>query len=316
MPTTTKVNCKANTPIKHQYAMTAYAGAKTDPYTMRFTAENFGLRQTTRTVEDQGTGTPWTVKGSEITANYQVGGPITLAPRPTQLDTILPCLFGFPGASGVFKPGGDICEFFQIGHLDPVAGRIFKYQDLATSTWRMSASDSAQILRLEWNVEGASRDKDTAQSPPGTFTNWPTLPLSTEQPFVFRQCVVTVGGTAYRVKDIEIGGNNNLALDDFFNSAYRVEMPTQRQDFTFSHTSPFDGATFAALTDGEQLGVAATVVFTSGTNVLTISFPNLFATPEDPGIQGRNRVMNRINWKAQYDPAVSGEVPISITNAH
>lgn len=302
-------NCVANTPINHQYAITNYGDLSTDPFVVRFTAENFGLRRQVRTVKDEGTGSPWDIIGAEIESQYPVSGTISMVPRPDQMSILLPCLLGNAAATATtYKPAGVICDFFQIGHYDPTAGinTVFKYNDMVTNTWTLSASDSSPILKLDWAVEGATRATAAGAT-------WPVLPLSIVQPWVFRQCVLTVGASTYRIKDIRISGNNNLSTGDFYNSAYRTELPTQKQDFMLTHTTPFDLAQDLALLS-LAANVTAQVVFTSGANILTIDFPSLFARPEDPSIQGRQRVHNTIEWHAQYDPNVVGQTPIMFTN--
>lgn len=297
-------NCIANTPINHRYWISDYKDAYADPYVMRFTTDNFGLTRVTETVKDDGTGSPWDVKDSEIESRYAVRGPISLTPRPEQMATLLPCMLGNDPALTVYEPAGKICDFFQVGHYDPTVAKVFKYKNLVCGSWAIACSDSASLLKLEMNVEAAERLTAAYVTE--------TLPLSTQKPWVLRQAVVTIGGNVFRVKDIRIAGNNNLSTDDYFNSAYRVEIPSLFQQYTFSHTSPFDTANDLALLD-TAANVTGKVVFTSGSNVLTIDFPSLFARPSEPTVGQRQRVLNKIDWTAQYDPATVGQTPIKFT---
>jgi Phage tail tube protein len=307
-------NCLANVPINHQFAIIPYGDLFNDLYAVRFAAENFNLRRTTQTVKDEGTGVPFDVVGSEIETKYPVSGSISMTPRPDQMSTILPCLFGAaPLTATTYGPEGVICDFFHVGHYDPTVAQYFQYVNCVTSNWKLSASDGSPLLKLEWAVEGATRTTAAAATTPFVDGLAAPLPLSIVQPWVFRQATITVGAVTFRIKDIEISGNNNLATDDFFNSAYRVEMPTQKQDFMLKFTCPFDSASDFALLSMSANKVAQ-IVFTSGAKVLTIDFPNLFARPDDPGVSGKQRIMLPIEWHAQYDPTVVGELPIKITN--
>ena len=324
-------NCKANTTINHQYwlrrlalndvppAPTVPLAAGPNPFDIRFTAEQFGLSRKTQTVSDQGTGTPWEIKGSEIETQYAVNGAVRMTPRPEQMGDILECLFGnkeitankpptSPATGKTYGPSGVICDFFHMAHYDPTDAlkKVFHYHNLVTNTWTLSSSEQSPLLSLEWNIEGSLRLTDDYD-----VLNYTALPLSVTQPWVHRGAVVTIGGRNFRVRNVAIAGNNNLATDGYFNSAYRDELPTQFQTFTLSHETPFD------LIDDFNLlntaaNVAATVVYTSGARVLTIGFPNLIAWPDDPAIQGRSRVLYQVNWKAQYDPNVVDEKPIYI----
>ncbi len=311
MPGTNR-NCAANTPIKHEFWISDYNTEAADAYSMRFIANQFGVVGNRNTVQDEGTGSPWEVKDSEQDTNETVNGPISLTARPDQMAKLLPCMLGNPVIpTNVYQPVGSICNFFQLAHYDPVTTYVWRYKDAVVDTWQLGASDSQPLLKLDLNVECASSSKEVYNV--SNFPGYP-FPLSTAKPWLFRQATVTIGGTAYRVKSVAIAGNNNLAKTDFFNSYSRSEMPSTFQNFTFSHASPFDKVTDVALLN-TAANVVGQVVFTSGTNVLTIDFPSLFARPQEPGVGGRERIMNQITWKCQYDPAVSGQVPIKFTLA-
>ncbi len=302
-------NCIANVPINHQFALIEYGKNATDPYAFRFAAENFGLRRQVVTVQDEGTGVPWDVIGSAIESRYPVSGTVTMVPRPDQIQYILPCLFGNAATSPTtFKPAGVICDFFHIGHWDPTVKALFRYEGLVTQTWRLQCSDSSPLLRLEWAVEGAQR----TQVNNVTTSPWNALGLSIVQPWVFRQASVNVGGVSRRVKDVEISGNNNL--DTKGSTTRLIELRCRpRSKTSCSGILPrlIRRQTWRCLVSLRN--VTGQVVFTSGTKVLTIDFPSLFARPEDPNVQGRQRIHNTIEWKAQYDPSVVGETPIVIT---
>lgn len=302
-------NCVANTPINHQYGFTDYGDADTDAFKTRFTAESFALRQQVQTVKDEGTGSPWDIIGTAIESRNIVNGAISMVPRPDQMAKLLPALFGnAPLTPTTYGPAGAICDFFHIGHYDPVIDRIFRYNNVVTNTWTFSASDSSPLLRLEMNVEAGSR----LLIPAVGGTAWPSLPLSIVQPFVFCYAVVNVDGTDLRVKDLSISGNNNLDTEGYFNSCDRIEIPSQFQTYTLSHSVPFDGADGLALLE-TATNVSAYVVFTSGIYTLRFDFPSLFSRPEDPSISGRNRVLLPIEWQCQYDPNNPGETPILAT---
>ena len=172
----------------------------------------------------------------------------------------------------------------------------------------MSASDSSPLLRLENNVEAASRRLTDAVG--GTVQ--PTLALSTEQPFVFCNATLTIGGTTFRMKEVTISGDNQLDTEGYFNSCDRVEIPSTFQTFTLSHSVPFDDANALGLLNTSANAVGQ-VVFTSGVYTMTIDFPSLFTRGIDPSISGRERVLLPIEWQAQYNPAVANETPITIT---
>lgn len=303
------LNCVANTPINHQYGITNYGDINTDPFVTRFTAESFNLRQQVQTIKDEATGSPWDIIGTEIESRNVVNGAITMAPRPDQMATLLQCMFGATPLSPTdYQPTGNICDFFHIGHYDPVIDRIFRYNNSVTNTWALSASDSAPLLRLEWNIEAGSRELIPAL----LGVAWPVLPLSIVQPFTFCYAQLNIDGVEQRMKEINISGNNNLDTEGYFNSCDRIEIPAQFQTFELACSLPFDGAIgLNRLTN--TANVSAYAIFASGASTLRFDFPSLFARPEDPSISGRNRVLLPLQYKAQYNPNNPGETPIRAT---
>jgi hypothetical protein len=299
-------NCVANTPVNHQYGITTYGAAIADPFSSRFTAESFALRQQVQTVKDEGTGSPWDIIGTEIESRNLVNGAITVVPRPEQMEFFLQCMLGAtPISPTTFRPDGGVCDFYHIGHLDPVVAQIFRYNNVVTNTWTLSASDSSPLLRLEMNVEAGSRQLIPYTGP----ADWPALPLSITQPFTFCYARLNIDGVEQRIKEISITGNNNLDTEGFFNSCDRIEIPSQFQTYEVACSVPFDGAAgLARLTT--TANVSAYAIFTSGPWELRFNFPSLFARPEDPSISGRNRILLPLQYKAQYNPNVPGETPI------
>jgi len=301
-------NCSANVPRGHQFAIADYGSASGAAFTRRLACSRFGFKGVTNTVEDDGIADSlWPQAEGEIISQELVTGPMVLNPRAADLQAICLCLFGDGAFAVNVKDPGNICNYFQVGHSDPVQDQIYRYNNCVTSSFVFSASDSSPLLNLVWNAEGQSRtildDVDT---------NWPALALSTQQPFVLRQAVLTFDGAATRLKSFSAGGNHNLQLTDFYNSLNRVEMPVSQSDYTFEFELPWD-----ATTEGDRIGTAqdisATLNFVSGTKRIQFEWPKLFLIVDEPEIAGRNRIHNRYACKAKHDPANAIPFPIRIT---
>lgn len=301
-------NCSANTPRLHKFAISEYNTAKDAAFTRRLAVSRFGMRGATGVIQDDGiSGSLWDQKGDEVITNVRVGGQLELNPRAADLQSIWRCIVGGAAFSSNQKLPGDICDYFQVGHADPVTDRIYRYDNCVTSEAVFSASDSAQLLKLVWSIEGQSR-----QITDDVDANWPSLTLSTQQPFVFRQGVLTLGGTVYRMKDFSFTARNNLLLDDFFNSLTREEMPITTQQFLLTHTVPWDlGADVDRIGTLQQ--ISADLDFQAGTKRMRLEFPCLEAFIDEPEIVARNRVLGQFTWKAKYDSSHAIAAPVRIT---
>jgi len=303
-------NCAANVSRGHQFAIAEMGSASGAAFTRRLAFSRFGLRGVSNTVVDDGIADSlWDQEGNEQVATETVSGQCVINPRAADLQSICMCIFGGAAFSGNQKLPGPLCNYFQIGHADPFVNRVYRYNNAVTSQAVFSASDSAQLLNLAWTIEAQSR---TLISDMTNIANWPVMALSTQQPFVFRNGVLTVGGTAYRMKQFSLTVDNQLQTSDFFNSLHRTEMPQSGQSFVLTHDSPWD---LAAEADkiGAQQDVSAVLNFVSGTKQIQFEFPKLFTIMDEPEIAGRNRILNQYSWRAKHDPDNAIAAPVRIT---
>ena len=297
-------NCTANTPRRHQYAFSASAGTT---YVNRVAASNFGLKTTKTYAKDTGNnGTLWSRDEDYVRDRTAIAGPISFAPRASDMRWALPLILGTAFSTNTIKAGGQ-CPFFRVGHLDPVVDIVYNYVDCVTSKATFSSSDSAG------GTLGLTMDIETATSSQSASSGWPVMTLATQQPFVHAQSVLTCNSVARRVKDISIVIDNQLQTDQYFNSLTRGDFPSDGQMITLTHTSPFDEAADLALTN-LTAAVTASVVYTNGALSLTFNFPCLryIATEPDVGARG-SRVVNQYTWEAcLVAGATSTDSPLSI----
>jgi hypothetical protein len=303
MPAT---NCTANTPRLHQYAFSASGGTT---FATRIAALNFGLKSTTNYAKDEGNnGTLWSRNEDFVIDKTAVAGPVSFNPRPNQLRAILPLILGGTFATNTIKVA-PTCPFYRVGHLDnSTIAQVYSYIDCVTSKATFSSS-SAQggMLNLAMDIEAC-------QSSRAAVGTWPTLTLSTQQPFVHSQSALTVNGVVQRISDASIVIDNQLIVDEFYNSRYRGDMPQDGQMIQLTHTSPFDTADDLAMLDLTG-AVAGSMVYTAGPFSLTFTFPALRLIPSEPDIGGRGqRVTNSYTWEAVLaDGADSTAAPLTVT---
>jgi hypothetical protein len=299
-------NCTANTPRRHQYAFSAAGGTT---FTTRFAALNFGLKATTNLAKDEGNnGKLWSRDEDFVIDKTAIAGPVSFNPRPNQLRAILPLITGGTFSTNTIKTAPS-CAFYRVGHLDDsTISQVYSYIDCVTSKTTFSSS-SAQggLLNVAMDIEACTNSR-------GAVGTWPTLSLSTQQPFVHSSSTLTVDGNAHRMSDASIIIDNQLIIDQYFNSRYRSDMPQDGQMIQLTHTSPFDSADDLALLDLTG-SVAASLVYTAGTMSVTFSFPALRLIPSEPDIGGRGqRVMNSYTWDAVLEAAADDtKCPLTIT---
>lgn len=299
-------NCTANVSRSHQFAIAEYSSAVDAAFTRRLALSRFGLKGTTNTVVDDGIADSlWDQADGEVIATEQVGGQVVLNPRAADLQAICRCIFGGAAFSTNVKLPGSICDYFQFGHMDPFVGKIYRYNNCVTSQAVFSAQE-AGLLNLAWTIEGQSRTMSETYP-----DDWPTLALSKQQPFVFRQGTLTIDSDTFKMKQFNFAIDNMLQTD-FFNSLHREEMPQGGQSFVLTHDSPWDVGTEADRI-GTAQDVSADLDFVSGTKRIRFEFPRLYAIIDEPEIAGRARILNSYSWRAKHEKGNSIDAPVRIT---
>jgi hypothetical protein len=216
---------------------------------------------------------------SVVEGPYTVGGPIVLAPRPDELDFLLPQLLGTPESTNVFA----LAETLPDTIVD-----IEKVADSATTAYRTTGkfntgtfrSAAGGLLMLELDFQGLDEAEIDFPSISATLTAL--------QPYIHHQLVLTIGGVAYKPASIDITINNALILDRFLNSQTRTELPESDRVITCNFTVPYDANCRNNLYGATVGGLAATAVWTNGSRSLTFTF-GVLQFPKPPiVIPGRN----------------------------
>lgn len=230
----------------------------------------------TYTEDDSHRGSPWFPSEGVVYDKGAGSGPVTLRPRADDFTAILPLLVGGTWTSGELEPDL-ICNFFRL--MADKAISVFTHNNCKTNSWTLSSSSGSPLLQLEWNIESTKFAKGAA----GSFTSG--LQFSNEPLFVHSRSTITIDGDVYKVDDVQIAGNNNLATDIYYNSQTRTDLAQGNQIFTFTHTSPFDTAGDVSLLDLGAASVSGSVEYVAGATgeySLLIEFPALHAPVPTP----------------------------------
>lgn len=221
---------------------------------------------------------------------YTVGGPLSLIPRPDDLDDLLPWIMG---NTGDFSSATEVGDTLSDRDVDIDWGGIGVPR--AVGCRINTASFSSQAggnLQLDMDVQGKTWTMNAAASFPAISGT-----LSNLQPYVHHQGTFTLGGTAMPANSINITVNNNLILDRFNASQTRTELPSQDLTISVDVDLPFETDT-DALYDLAVAGVTGSIVYTNGSRSLTLAFANLKAPAQAIQIARNSEMTTRIPFTA------------------
>ncbi len=196
---------------------------------------------------------------------YAVGGPLVMEPRPDELTLLLPWIMGSTFSGTTIVIGDTLTDRYVT--IDKVA-KVYTYAGCRVNSARFRSS-AGQNLRLEMDVQGKTEATGNAGSFPAISAS-----LSSLQPYIMHQGVITLNAVTREVDNLEIGIDNFLILDRFNNSQSRTELPSDDLGISLTVDNPFT-ATDIALYDMAVAGVAGSVVFTNGARSVTFTFANL-----------------------------------------
>lgn len=234
---------------------------------------------------------------------YTVGGRVPMDVRPDTIDFWAYRILGGEEAADVFEPAEALPTFVVAADR---GADVCTAAGCKVATAEFSGQ-SGEDLRLEMDIEGLTETIGAAGSFPAISAT-----LSVEQPFIFHQGVLTLGGSAYPFRRFRLTINNALVLDRFMNTQSRSALPEGDRIVTLQTDNPWTTTEKAALYDVAIAGLSATLVFTNGTNVLTFTFGNLKVAVQPPTVQGRElEIMLPLAFNAY---SKNDEPSIKITN--
>ncbi len=125
---------------------------------------------------------------------------------------------------------------------------------------------------------------------------FPSLTLSTGQPFMHHHGVFTIASAARPFDDVVLSIDNSLVADRYFNSQTRTDLPEQDCLITLACVVPFTSTEVSALYDkGVTALTGGTLVYTNGTEILTFTLGAVQLPLQKPNFNGRGEIMLPIN---------------------
>lgn len=209
-------------------------------------------------------------------------GVLEIEPRPDDLAFLLPYILGAAASGTTFA----LAETLPTLVLDVDKGpKICRYDlcKINTATFKSSAG---RPLSLSLDIIGVAEDS--------TIT-FPSIAasLSTMQPYVHHQGVVTINSVVYNADELEMMIDNALLGDRFYQSQTLIGIPEGDRIVTVAFTSPFTSDE-NALFNLAVAGLGGTLAYTNGGCSFTSTFGKLQKPQKGPGIPAKvQEVTNR-----------------------
>ncbi len=197
----------------------------------------------------------------------------------------MPYILGATGTSGTFGTQYTLTDTLPTFYLvKDLSTAVYTYNGCVVSkaTFR---GRKGEHVEAEIEIAGV----DESQGAAGSF---PSLSLSTEQPWQFFASAagITLNGTGNILADEwELVIDNMVDKERFFNSQVRTAIPALDRDVTFKAMLPFTSTELALYNAMNPPGVAASVVFTNGSNTLAFNMASLIIPAKTPVIQGKKK---------------------------
>jgi len=210
-----------------------------------------------------------------VKVKQDVRGTARLRPTPTELDKLLQLL------TGDTKGVDNLIEFQAAGPTEHTvicdnAREVFTDSLCKLNALTLeAASGGVLFVSGDW----LCKTEAVAGSTPGAPTHG--------APFVLSESVFT-HGSIHPIRNMTLTLSNNCPEDDFENSLTRSNIPPGAITATLKVAIPYDDAAASTLRTSGIAGAAATLIFTKGTNVLTITIANLKFPQQMPAIGNRN----------------------------
>lgn len=211
----------------------------------------------------------------------RVHGMIRLQPTATELEALLPWILGGTptGTGTITYPLADALttRFVAIDR----GSHVFTYNGCVVDTCTFHAAQN-QPLNVDLEIIGI----DETLGASGSF---PSLNLDVATaPFIFTDLALVVASTTYNTRQFELKIDNDIEKERFFNSQTLTAGYPKDRHITLSHPLPY-GDDAAAYNLGVA-GVAATLTFTFGAQVLEFSLSNCKYPRHSPRVEGHEEI--------------------------
>ncbi|WP_397570661.1 phage tail tube protein [Schlesneria sp. T3-172] len=239
--------------------------------------------------------------------NIAVGGSIVLEPTPVELETIMPFIMGTASSSGTYALA-DTLPFLYL-----LVDYTTKVNTFTTKVSRATFSASpGRKLQLKLDLVGTVMTIGNA----GTFASAsiPAMDL-TARPWMMYDLGsgVTINSLTYSIDRFE------LIIDNMIDPTYMqgqtaTDLEPADRIITLGMQTKFTSTEVVLQTDTRaKTGRAASLAFTNGSNILTMTFAQLVAMAESVKIPGRSKLRLPLNYQC-YGLSTTKELVVTLPN--
>lgn len=209
---------------------------------------------------------------------YTVDGSISLQPTPTELNYLLERIGGTAESTDSFVLGA--AGPLEFATLIDRGTKVFLYDGckIAKATFSSAAGGP---LTLGLDIVGKTETVGNS----GTF---PSITPELADPYVHMDSVLTIGGTTYQPRQVDVVIEYTLETDRFLNSTTRTAIPCVDRKITMVVQVPYT-TDEASLYNAALAGGTGSVVYTNGNTSLTFTFANIKQMEQDTPTFGNAR---------------------------
>lgn len=240
-----------------------------------------------------------------------VDGDINLLSTPDLLTLFLPHVTARALASNVTFPSPTVPGYFNILlHRD---SSLYTYTDLVVNKFTIG-SEAGGPVNMKLGCMGRGREET-----PEVDTNWPSgLAVSNKAPYMHQDCVITIGGTAYKFKSWELNVDNKLAPQYFDSTTacgfLRGDMAETTLKLVGPHTQTTVASIMQAAIPPSALNVVITLTHPTAGMSLIIRTQALQIPIQDPPVSKGVIMLSLDGMARTLDGGASGGAEVIYTN--
>jgi hypothetical protein len=241
------------------------------------------------------TGTRSHIEGRVSLGLIDIKGSIHKFSTPEELDDDLPRILGAAESADTF----DLAETLPSFSVAILRGPQFHTFSTCYVNKGIFRGKSGQPLQTELQIFGTSVAEDVA-------ANFPSVTRRVQQPYVFHEGVLTLGGTGYNFNQFVIVVDNHCK-PEYNNSRTATDICPTDRTVALATSVPYTTTEDTLYTTpvSSEAGISGSLVFTKGGQSLTFTFGNLKAIARSPTVTGKTE----IRLPLQYFAYKTGSTP-------
>lgn len=216
-----------------------------------------------------------------------VAGGFNIYPTAAELDWLMNYAFG-TNSGTPWVPGETLPSIWLWAKKGGI--QTYKYTTLKTNRFVLSGAET-QMLNLRVDYVGGAETAVSDLTVGATVVDCATVPA-------FSSIVLTIGGTAYSIKQFALTIDNRIAAGQIENATSRSVFESEGLSVTLDVTAAFRADTLALYRKAIAGDNGATLAFSDGTSTYTVTFGNLKIPGNGPTVPESGEVTMSLSMMA------------------